>query len=572
MTIREDLLREFCPQNALELERDLALLHRSTGGQGFVDAIARLQKFVGTGTIRHYPHADTCQGYLMPRPWNLKGGFLRLSTGEWLVPDLRTAPIGGIFLSGASRGVERLRIVDVGSGTEGSDYAQLVEGCAVLATGKPPVVYREAVVSRGARCVITDFMPAQDTRIGRTPEEMPNTVNYTSFGSESQGEGFGFNVSHHTFRRLQDMVGKEIVEVDAFFDADAGTGDLQVLEAHVGTPGERKPVLLLAHLCHPRPGANDNASGAALLAELVRVLGTVPLEREVIALWMPEFYGTIAWLADQKPDLTCAIDLDMVGEHQTKTSSTLEVTATPWSLPSFVPDLMAVNLTSHDFRLMLTGFTWGSDHAIFNDASIHVPAVLINQWPDRYYHSSDDTPDKSCVESFEWVGRGVLNTLMDLASGIPDERAAVVAARIRSQGLADSVRYSDPLIRDWVARRTRAALLALQETADTPVVRAELAATGTTAPMPEFQPKVPIIGPIEEVWMSPDDLQWNDRLMRDFPCWYNLKAEVINFIQLGMEREEALKLATAEFDAPAPAVHAARHYLELLTTKGYLLP
>jgi aminopeptidase YwaD len=221
---------------------------------------------------------------------------------------------------------------------------------------------------------------------------------------------------------------------------------------------------------------------------------------------------------------------------------------------------------------MLTGFTWGSDHAIFNDASIHVPALLVNQWPDRYYHSSDDTPDKSCVESFEWVGRGVLDTLVDLASGIPDERAAVVAAHIRSQGLADSVRYSDPLIRDWVARRTRAALLALQETADTPVVRAELAATGTTAPMPEFQSKVPIIGPIEEVWMSPDDLQWNDRLMRDFPCWYNLKAEVINFIQLGIEREDALKLATAEFDAPAPAIHAARHYLELLTTKGYLLP
>ena len=550
----------------------MPLLHRSTGGQGFVDAIAKLQEFAGTGTVRHYPHADTCQGYLMPRPWNLKGGFLRLSTGGWLVPDLRTAPIGGIFLSGASHGVERLRIVDVGSGTEGSDYVQSVEGCAVLAAGKPPVVYREAVVSRGARCIITDFMPAQDTRIGRTPEEMPNTVNYASFGSESQSEGFGFNVSYHTFRRLQDMVGKEIVEVDAFFDADEGTGDLQVLEAHVGTPGERKPVLLLAHLCHPRPGANDNASGAALLAELVRVLGTVPLEREVIALWMPEFYGTIAWFADQKLDLACAIDLDMVGEDQAKTGSTLEITATPWSLPSFVPDLMAVNLTSHDFRLMLTGFTWGSDHAIFNDASIHVPALLVNQWPDRYYHSSDDTPDKSCVESFEWVGRGVLDTLVDLASGIPDERAAVVAAHIRSQGLADSVRYSDPLIRDWVARRTRAALLALQETADTPVVRAELAATGTTAPMPEFQPKVPIIGPIEEVWMSPDDLQWNDRLMRDFPCWYNLKAEVVNFIQLGIEREDALKLATAEFDAPAPAVHAARHYLELLTTKGYLLP
>jgi aminopeptidase YwaD len=572
MTLREDLLREFCPQNALELERDLSLLHRSTGGQGFVDAIARLQEFVGTGTVRHYPHTTTCQGYLMPRPWNLKGGFLRLSTSEWLVPDLRAAPIGGIFLSGASRGTERLRIVDVGSGTEDADYSQPVEGCAVLATGKPPVVYREAVVGRGARCVITDFMPAPDARIGRTPEEMPDTVNYASFGSESQGEGFGFNVSCRTFKRLQDMVGKEVVEVDAFFDADAGTGDLQVLEAHVGTPGARKPVLLLAHLCHPRPGANDNASGAALLAELVRVLQTVPLEREVIALWIPEFYGTIAWLIDQKPDLACAINMDMVGEDQAKTSSTLEVTATPWSLPSFIADLMAVNLTTHDFRLMLTGFTWGSDHAILNDASVHVPALSLTQWPDRFYHSSDDTPDKSSIQSFEWVGRGVLNTLADLVSGIPDERAVVVAARIREQGLADSVRYNDPLIRDWVARRTRAALLALQETTDTPVVHAELAATGITAPMPAFQPRVPVIGPIEEVWMTPEDLQWNDRLMRDFPCWYNLKAEVVNFIQLGAEREDALKLATAEFDAPAAAVHAARHYLDLLTARGYLLP
>ena len=572
MTLRENLLREFCGQNALELERDLALLHRSKGGQGFADAIARLQKFVEASMVRHYSCATTCQGYLVPRSWNLKGGFLRLSTGEWLVPDLRMAPIGGIFLSGASHGIERIRVVDVGSGTEDAEYAQPVEGCAVLATGKPPVVYREAVIKRGARCVITDFMPAQDTHIGRTPEEMPDTVNYASFGSEAQGEGFGFNVSHRTFKRLQDMVAAEAVEVDAFFDADAGTGDLQVLETHVGTPGAQKPILLLAHLCHPRPGANDNASGAALLAELVRVLRTIPLEREVIALWMPEFYGTIAWLIDQKPDLACSINMDMVGEDQAKTGSTLEVTATPWSLPSFIADLMVVNLTTHDFRLTLTGFTWGSDHAIMNDASIHVPALSLTQWPDRFYHSSDDTPDKSSVQSFEWVGRGVLDTLADLVSGIPDERAAVVAARIRAQGLADSVRYNDPLIRDWVARRTRAALLALQETTDTPVVRAELAATGTTAPMPAFLPRVPVIGPIEEVWMTPDDLQWNDRLMRDFPCWYNLKAEVVNFIQLGVEREDALKLATAEFDAPAAAVHAARHYLDLLTARGYLLP
>lgn len=572
MTLRDNLLREFCPQNALELERDLSGLHRSRGGRGYADAVARLQTFVGTGTVHHYPCDGTCQGYVVPRAWNLKGGFLRLSTGEWLVPDLRTAPIGGIFLSGPSHGTERLSVIDIGSGTEDVEYTRPVDGRAVLATGKPAVVYREAVVKRGARCVITDFMPAQDARIGRTPDEMPDTVNYTSFGSEARGEGFGFNVSHHIFKRLQGMAAKELIEVDTFFDADAGTGDLQVLEARAGVPGTQKPILLLAHLCHPRPGANDNASGASLLAELVRVLRTVSLEREIIALWMPEFYGTIAWLADQKPDPAYAINMDMVGEDQNKTGSTLEVSATPWSLPSFITDLMTANLTSHDFRIIRTGFTWGSDHAVLNDASIHVPALSLTQWPDRYYHSSDDTPDKSSVRSFEWVGRAVLDTIVDLVAGIPDERAAIVATRIREQGLADSVRYNDSLIRDWVARRTRAALLGLQEVADTPVVRAELAATGTTAPMPAFQPRVPVIGPLEEVWMTMDDLQWNDRLIRDFPCWYNLKAEVVNFIQLGAEREDALRLAAAEFDAPPAAVHAARHYLDLLTDRGYLLP
>ncbi|MHB8071088.1 MAG: DUF4910 domain-containing protein [Candidatus Cryosericum sp.] len=572
MTLRDNLLREFCPQNALELERDLAGLHRSRGGQGYADAVARLQAFVGTGTVRHYPCGGTCQGYVVPRSWNLKGGSLRLSTGEWLVPDLTLAPIGGIFLSGSSHGVEHLRVVDVGSGMNAADYAQSVEGCAVLATGRPAVVYREAVLARKARCVITDFMPAQDAGIGRSPEEMPDAVNYTSFGSEAQGEGFGFCVGYRTFKRLVEMARKGSLEVEAFFEADAGTGDLQVLEVHVGTPGPMKPILVQAHLCHPRPGANDNASGSALLAELVRVLQTAPPEREVIALWMPEFYGTVAWVADQKPDLACAIDLDMVGEDQAKTSSTLEVTATPWSLPSFVPDLVAVNLLHHDFRMVRTGFAWGSDHAVFNDASIHVPALLVNQWPDRYYHSSEDTPDKSSARSFEWVGKGILNALADLCESVPEDRAAMVATRMREQGLIDGARSDDPLVRDWAVRRTRAALIALQEIADTPAVWAELSATGLAEPMPPFQQKVSILGPIEEVWMTTEDLQWNDHLSGEFPCWSALKAETVNFIQLGVVREDALKLAAAEFDAPSAALQAIRRYLDLLTERGYLVP
>jgi hypothetical protein len=198
--------------------------------------------------------------------------------------------------------------------------------------------------------------------------------------------------------------------------------------------------------------------------------------------------------------------------------------------------------------------------------------VLVNQWPDRYYHSSQDTPDKSSVRSFDWVGRGILATLADLCEDMPEDRAAMVATRIREQGLIDGARSDDPLVRDWVVRRTRAALTSLQDVADTPAVWAELSATGPAEPLPPFQPRTSVLGPIEDVWMTSEDLQWNDRLSGEYPCWSLLKAETVNFLQLGMTPEDALKLAAAEFDVPSAALEATRRYLSLLTERGYLLP
>ena len=35
----------------------------------------------------------------------------------------------------------------------------------------------------------------------------------------------------------------------------------------------------------------------------------------------------------------------------------------------------------------------GSDHAVWLDPAVGVPASLIIQWPDRVYHSNYDTPE-----------------------------------------------------------------------------------------------------------------------------------------------------------------------------------
>ena len=35
-----------------------------------------------------------------------------------------------------------------------------------------------------------------------------------------------------------------------------------------------------------------------------------------------------------------------------------------------------------------------SDHEVFNDWAIGVPGVVLNTWPDKWYHTSEDRPDK----------------------------------------------------------------------------------------------------------------------------------------------------------------------------------
>jgi len=46
------------------------------------------------------------------------------------------------------------------------------------------------------------------------------------------------------------------------------------------------------------------------------------------------------------------------------------------------------------FRHAVTPFSGGSDHYILSDPSVGVPCPMIIQWPDKFYHTSEDTLDK----------------------------------------------------------------------------------------------------------------------------------------------------------------------------------
>jgi hypothetical protein len=177
-------------------------------------------------------------------------------------------------------------------------------------------------------------------------------------------------------------------------------------------------VLIVSHLCHPRPSANDNASGVAANLESARVLaalaagGALPEPRASIRfLWIPELTGTYAWMGavpDRAAGLIAALNLDMVGEDQEACGSTFLLESPPCFAGSFAEELLAhVRFPAQDWIASYSGpghyglarmaevpYGGGSDHAVFADPAIGVPCPMLIQWPDRYYHSSYDTPDR----------------------------------------------------------------------------------------------------------------------------------------------------------------------------------
>src|SRR5712692_349257 len=113
--------------------------------------------------------------------------------------------------------------------------------------------------------------------------------------------------------------------------------------------------------------------------------------------------------------IKAVIHMDMVGGGPA-TKAVFHVTRGPMSLPSFVHDVAwafaeFVNEQSYKFaatgnaeyplvapeggkeplRAEYSAYTMGSDHDVYQDSSFGIPAIYLNDWPDRYIHTNFDT-------------------------------------------------------------------------------------------------------------------------------------------------------------------------------------
>jgi len=116
-----------------------------------------------------------------------------------------------------------------------------------------------------------------------------------------------------------------------------------------------------------------------------------------------------------------------------------------------IAELVAVNLETSRFRMQQGYYTGGSDHYIFDDSTVQVPFASLTQWPDRFYHSSEDTVDKSHVASFSWIGEAILKTIYELNFGMPEETFRKVKALLISNYMRDIKNV--PLVDNWLSYR-----------------------------------------------------------------------------------------------------------------------
>ncbi|NJE26266.1 DUF4910 domain-containing protein [Thermococcus sp. MV5] len=205
---------------------------------------------------------------------------------------------------------------------------------------------------------------------------------------------------------------------------------LPLVYAKIGSPPY---ILFTAHMCHPKPGANDNASGAAMLIELARVLKEFynnSFRFGFAFLWIPEHYGTQAFIENwaHLEEYYAVINLDMVGGSEDRSGSTIMVIKTPLSRFSIISGLLEYFINLANFggesfggsplpkmKVKSYSYEMGSDHDVFNFFGI--PSVMPITWPDKFYHSSEDTIEKISKESLEIIGKAVLATSLALSKG-----------------------------------------------------------------------------------------------------------------------------------------------------------
>lgn len=221
-----------------------------------------------------------------------------------------------------------------------------------------------------------------------------------------------------------------------------------------------------------KQGANDDNSGCALTLEIGRAYiklikeGKLPRPKRTINFqWLAEISGTNYWL-NAHPDKAARIigdlNFDMEGIRVSQSRSYWILQRTPDTFPSYINDIAQSNMeyiadisrervrfrgngylpsqavesargSKDAFYIKIDKHYGSSDHVTYMQHGI--PAVMFITWPDMWYHSSEDTPDKQDTTQYKRAAAVGLGSLAALSEGT-DMMAARIVNENLGRGLA----------------------------------------------------------------------------------------------------------------------------------------
>jgi len=370
-----------------------------------------------------------------------------------MVCNSKSTPSGGVDA----------QVIAINGGSKDEDYDGNDVSGKIIFTNLPAGSVEAQARKRGAIGVISDCISPPwlvSYPPVREPEDEPDLTMWSIFsGSRSDTSLWGFSLSARQGRRLRKIIAesKEPVILHAEVDADLVEGYSEMVNAFLsGTDLANEEIWVLAH--SSEPGARDNASGCCLSVEIARTLKTLiesgklpPLRRSIRFMNGVEVSGFLPYIDSRKDELDhiiAGLCLDSVGQDFGICGGEFILFRSPETNASFIDGFMEhlldsvkslpiARFSTNNYAIFPwhTESFWGND-AFISDGFFDIPTPQISTWPDRFYHSSMDTPDQMSDNTLGRVGAVVGTYLYLLATA----------------GAKEAVWFAALASRDWKRR------------------------------------------------------------------------------------------------------------------------
>ena len=427
------------------------------------EAVAKLAKEYGFSNvvIEDYPTGTTYQP-VVGELWVDSPKSLKLYDVHDIPESLASTNANGT-ISGD--------LVNVGQGTAQDFEGKDVKGKFVLSLAPSGLA---AIYARAADAGAIGVVGISAIGAGDRAVDYPTEIVWTTVNAKPGTVAWA--VSPKVARELETMLNRgQKVTIRSITKSEQVPNKQELVHAEIpGDGSTTQEVAIGGHLfeSYIKQGANDDNSGCALTLEVGRAYlkliaeGKLPRPKRTINFqWVQEISGTNAWFnahPEKAKVLIGDLNFDMEAIRLAESRSFWVLQRTPDTFPSYLNDIPqsmmeyiadisrervryrangygpsepveSPNGSTDAFYIKIDKHYGSSDHVTYMQHG--VPAVIIATWPDMWYHSSQDTPDKEDPTQYKRAAAVSTGALVALSTGTDEEAARILNENV-GRGLA----------------------------------------------------------------------------------------------------------------------------------------